>query len=1383
MKLKQIEKYIVNKRILFKKSLILWLKNQQSKKALLVFLTLFILIGARGSIFLANAQANPRGSVNQCSLGAVGFTNADVDYAFSPEANTPINLDQVFQIGMRVKFKDSQVAGYCTGKLKFEYEMKISLYDNYFNLASWQHGNSTRISTDAMPITDSSGTVVGFSNKLPVGSVGQLFKSTNSGTDLKNALSSGDNYYAYFYLKMYEPGNPSNFINIPLGDNYAFWRELSLTAPVGTPGQVSDDFSPNNSTSTTVSSDGVKLISDLGVTFTPQNDQGLRSKYRVLKSDSSLSFGQAKGPDSIYAKWKDDSYALKVGDEFELPNKDDGWIPQFNPKFQGIHFAINYASRAKEYAQCDAGRILSDCSGNVFYNDDRGSLSSNFPGLPQGGINPVIKSTAWNSTAESKTAGLPQGAISSTEFVVLPIVAGGKDLDYIFDVGVRVMLGKTPPKFTVEVFETLDAIKEACKADLQAAGRDTAKCEDEQFAKYGFSDLTTQSTSSTEQGQQSVASTLYGFLAKVISYLVLLMTSTLYYIFSLIVAPFLTAILHVSPWKDSFVNFIYPGWIIMRNLSNIFFIAALLYMGLRILFQQEDSSKTRGFIIRLILAALLVNFSLVIGQGIVAIADTVQSQFLPADNKVIEALGAKLMVDPVLVFRDGVGATSGSTSENIVTGLTSSGNNFDADVTASDIPKAIVLWILSVSAFFAFVALAAFASIRVVALWLLYLVSPIAYVGYILPMTQKAANQWWSNFIKYATTVPILAFFLNISALLAVAMSNRVGQTVDTSSAYEVLGIKQYVAGELTSFVFTTASHFIVLLFLFGGMIFASQSGTYGSKEIVNWAKRKAKQVAALPYKAAKFGAVTGKDMAADALITKYKNNDRAKSLISVLAKPGDAAKSAWSNYFTKPREDMQKRIQAGRGHFDNYFDKIGQNKVHHAKTLGWKMVGRTAEDVENNAGEFGKLLTDKERQEKSSKKLDLEKIKKEFQSLKSGQDISLADLDYYSDKLESKIKTTKQAKESDQQLKDLRKAEGKAVARGDNKTAASLKAEYLAREKGFDDQIDDLQNKHDGIVNNTDLKEAKRLGKDEVSIDSFDPDILKDINTFGVDNAQLEINNLNADIESDNKLRSALGISQDDPTKLITNFDEGHWTEEDRQRIAESTAQIVKDKSFPESMRDKNKKAEKIKDEREKINNIDDSQMLMRMYDKAQKENNTILAGEITKKLAELGDFPDLLTQKSFFNNITDLRKFINQDFANLTQAERNLLASQISAISKKNGNLGLGDATYVNENQQIFWNTDSVHNEKLRKSAGKKKLWDKKPNEIFGTDSGGKKILLPGQLEEINKLDKNNDVLKTVRSRTGTKVASDLVSMHSSGQIVLEKNVLDALRVASGK
>lgn len=713
-------------------------------------------------------------------------------------------------------------------------------------------------------------------------------------SQMKNPVKPGDQIYFYVHVSL--EGNFSRKLETYNESVYAYVQagttpkvdiitEDSYTSPVN--GPVVDST--------------VRKLSEINVTYK------MRDKYRVVHNETDqrfkgLIFGSADLP-RIEMSWTDPKLGLvpatntQNGTLFEVPKKN--WSYTGYPQFQNIFMGFNYSADKKEDLVCSPGWTDDDCSAVVFTaitSSVNGDVSGSQQTLPAG-MDPKIFATAYDSKVVNSTAqaGKP---LTTVEFIAIPILKGIRGYTTVGD-GYSVVLSSKSSPFKVEVYATEADIKAACEADPNVTDKNI--CSDPVKMRYEVGKVLEVTTGSSETPNGGAVNDLFGFLRKVIAYLVLLITSFVYYIFSTILVPVIVALIGIHPYKDNFVNFIYPGWVIIRNISNIFFIVALLWVGLRTLFQMDDAAKSRTFIIRLILMALLVNFSLVIGQSIVAIADTVQSQFLPEGTKVVEALGHKLMVDPIVTFRGGSDS------------LTDVSGNFTTDKLASDLPKAIILLVLAVAAFFAFVALIAFMTVRLAALWILYMLSPLAFVGRILPQTEKMADKWWTEFTKYAFAVPIMAFFLNITALMAVTFAQPTGDSVQTgNSGTQALG-GLISTGDLgagyVSFAVTVISHFIILVFLFLGMKFALGFGGFGAEKIVNAAKTGFKKAFEYPYR----GAMGAKDWASDKAaggLEKRGYNNTAKGLAALTSPKvfGTALKKKWIDDPKAKREANQAR-------------------------------------------------------------------------------------------------------------------------------------------------------------------------------------------------------------------------------------------------------------------------------------------------------------------------------------------------------------------------------------------------------------------------------------------------------------------------------------------
>lgn len=89
--------------------------------------------------------------------------------------------------------------------------------------------------------------------------------------------------------------------------------------------------------------------------------------------------------------------------------------------------------------------------------------------------------------------------------------------------------------------------------------------------------------------------------------------------------------------------------------------------------------------------------------------------------------------------------------------------------------------------------------------------------------------------MKYALTVPILGFFLNMTALMANLFTTG-GQGLNVVSAEKSLAGS--AASSIVSAALTIMTHMIVLLFLIIGMKYAQQSGVIGAGAIVDFAQK-----------------------------------------------------------------------------------------------------------------------------------------------------------------------------------------------------------------------------------------------------------------------------------------------------------------------------------------------------------------------------------------------------------------------------------------------------------------------------------------------------------------------------------------------------------------
>ncbi len=370
-------------------------------------------------------------------------------------------------------------------------------------------------------------------------------------------------------------------------------------------------------------------------------------------------------------------------------------------------------------------------------------------------------------------------------------------------------------------------------------------------------------------------SPLLGFINELIAILTAFVQELIYLLFTALVVPLIEAMLSIRTYTDQFAAVIYPGWIVVRNVCNILFIIAIMAIAMGTLLRL-DGYQFRSMLINLIVAALLVNFSLFVGQAVLGVADTVQSQFLPNNKAVIRSLGADLVLnnrEAFSRFARGDFASQGYFSQTVVP---------------------LFMLVVSAGTFMVFLAIAAFLAIRVVMLWILLMVSPVAYAAGALPSTAHYREEWWETFLKYAFFTPVMAFCLNMAAVIVNAQK--------TNPVLRQISSAEFSDNNLSSFVFNVASNILLLIFLLVALQAAEKFSIIGAGKITDFAKG---GMFALPKIAAGYGARKWNEFTANTVRGHGRKVSFGRAVASAALNPVAFAK-AWA----KEREKKDHRAQ-----------------------------------------------------------------------------------------------------------------------------------------------------------------------------------------------------------------------------------------------------------------------------------------------------------------------------------------------------------------------------------------------------------------------------------------------------------------------------------------
>lgn len=285
----------------------------------------------------------------------------------------------------------------------------------------------------------------------------------------------------------------------------------------------------------------------------------------------------------------------------------------------------------------------------------------------------------------------------------------------------------------------------------------------------------------------------------------------------------------LSPSNFSFTNspIVTLGWGITRDLANMFFILILLIISFTTVLRIR-SWAIQQLWWKIVVAALLINFSLVIAGFVIDFTQVLTAFFLNqitgggSFGTITTKLAASMQI---LNFYNPAPPTS------VLGGI----GQFAASSVAATVGIILTLIGLVITVF-VFGATAIFLIVRILYIWFLLIFAPIVWMLWILPATSRHFSQWWNNFIKWAFFAPIYVFmiYLSLSIFDATGKLNP-----------KVLGVFpaawETPAPGLTTVGMPAAifQWILVIAMMFGSLIVAQKFGVYGAaasqKMLTGW--------------------------------------------------------------------------------------------------------------------------------------------------------------------------------------------------------------------------------------------------------------------------------------------------------------------------------------------------------------------------------------------------------------------------------------------------------------------------------------------------------------------------------------------------------------------
>ncbi|MCG2808922.1 MAG: hypothetical protein L6275_01080 [Candidatus Portnoybacteria bacterium] len=285
------------------------------------------------------------------------------------------------------------------------------------------------------------------------------------------------------------------------------------------------------------------------------------------------------------------------------------------------------------------------------------------------------------------------------------------------------------------------------------------------------------------------------------------------------------------------------GWKITRDVANMLFVIGLIIIAGATALKIE-SYDVKKLLPKLIIAALLINFSLVIG-GVIIDFTQVATHFFYEEINVGKGLTEQIAGTLKVSKMPEINA-SADMAEKLAKGISG---------IILLLFSIIMETILILAASIAIVIGAFFMIVRMIHLWILLILAPMAWAMSVLPATEHLFKKWWTDFLKWSFFAPVYAFFIYLAVKAGTSgaiLDSAVKDVVLASGWKETIGSALFAAPDLLM------QFLVVIGLLFGGVIVAQKLGVYGAQGVMdigkaaqkgagNWAKRKALSASARP--------------------------------------------------------------------------------------------------------------------------------------------------------------------------------------------------------------------------------------------------------------------------------------------------------------------------------------------------------------------------------------------------------------------------------------------------------------------------------------------------------------------------------------------------------
>ena len=270
------------------------------------------------------------------------------------------------------------------------------------------------------------------------------------------------------------------------------------------------------------------------------------------------------------------------------------------------------------------------------------------------------------------------------------------------------------------------------------------------------------------------------------------------------------------------------GWPIVLNFANMGFVLAIIIIAFATIFRSQTYGMKQA-LWKLIVAALLVNFSLVIAGAFINIADTITDIFIKQATGE-GAIDFSTRLAGLFKAQQFLRVGDAEASQTVIQGMSEFGGGLLTFIAQIFFGAGFTLL-----AALTLLAIAIMLLIRYVVLAILLILVPLAWLLWIFPGTQSHWQKWWSEFIRWTFFAPAVSFFM----MLAVAAIRN--YPVDVENIVKSAVNQQGNVGDRGSILGGVSNLVIVMGLLLGGLYTANKMSIAFASTAYNTAQGAAK--------------------------------------------------------------------------------------------------------------------------------------------------------------------------------------------------------------------------------------------------------------------------------------------------------------------------------------------------------------------------------------------------------------------------------------------------------------------------------------------------------------------------------------------------------------